>query len=988
LFSGEVMMKENIENNSVVGADLMPANVNESLPDNEEVIEEVIQELSEEVIEDNANSTQSNENIIDPEILEEIAEIQAAIENNEQAIDVPETSAGQVFTDSRQSAAVKFDRDATEVMASSAFQTDGLDAAQNTATQRITTATSVVEPTITIAGDTNIVEVTAKLTDATNSGLKTDNITNDNTPDIAGITEAGSLVIITDENGAELGRATAGTDGSYSATLSELADGINIPLTVTATDAAGNIGTANTTVTIDTGINSADGPDAIDLTAELTDATNSGLKTDTITNNNTPDIAGITEAGASVTLTYIDAQGAEHTTTPVISDVNGKYIISIPDTNRLPDGSNELSVKVVDVAGNEATTTQNVTVKDAISAPSITIAGDANNDGVYNAAELAAGAAGTVTATIAIPSDAIAGDKLTYTVDGGTTEVEVELTDANITTGILVEVLPEATITAIISDINGNISTEGTATAFAFDSTQVEITGVAISSSFSEVSIYSGAYLSIGASAELNGGIISSGYTSIGALGTLGGNISSGGYSTTGAGAIVTGSVLSGDYVTAGAGSKINGAIAAVAAITPFAGTSQDELDTTLVKLEQSDAKKSVVDAQNTLKAMEGTTLASSLGDTKLAAGVYEANGLGTVAGTTLTLDGKGLANQTWIFNVVGTLALGANTKIVIENAGEGASVIWNAHAGFASIGAGAEILGTIYAQNYISVGANASVTGPNGTNGGLFTQSNYMTFGASVTVGNADTPASTVSLNEVTGTAPANSLVTIHSVGSILGYETADSTGKFTYELTALNVITLAAETDKSMTASIVDTDAGTVTSDAFFYNGKLDGSYGNDTLTGSAGTDTIKGDIGDDSLTGGGGNDFLIGGDGADTFIWKDGDKGVDHIKDFSLAENDKIDLSDILHVTKGNVLDDYLNFSYDSTTTNTTIDVFVGGDAAAGGPSQTIILDGVNLGSDDKVIINNLFSGDNAGTLIISDISTIDSTTMVTEIPDSIS
>jgi Ca2+-binding RTX toxin-like protein len=236
-----------------------------------------------------------------------------------------------------------------------------------------------------------------------------------------------------------------------------------------------------------------------------------------------------------------------------------------------------------------------------------------------------------------------------------------------------------------------------------------------------------------------------------------------------------------------------------------------------------------------------------------------------------------------------------------------------------------------------------------------------------------------------VTGTAEAGSLVTIHDYsGEDLGTVTADSTGNFTYTLTAVNIMTLAAETNNSVTASIV-IGGDTFTSEAFTYNDQLVGSYGDDTLVGSVGIDTIEGGIGDDILKGGDGNDYLIGGAGADTFIWQDGDAGIDTIKDFSLAEGDKLDLSDILHVTTGNVLDDYLNFS--SANSDTTIDVFVGGDASASGtPNQTIILEGVDLGSDDVVIINSLFSGDNAGTLIISDVPAIDASTMVlNEIPE---
>ncbi|TWX65028.1 beta strand repeat-containing protein, partial [Colwellia sp. C1TZA3] len=148
--------------------------------------------------------------------------------------------------------------------------------------------------------------------------------------------------------------------------------------------------------------------------------------------------------------------------------------------------------------------------------------------------------------------------------------------------------------------------------------------------------------------------------------------------------------------------------------------------------------------------------------------------------------------------------------------------------------------------------------------------------------------------------------------------------------------------------------------------------------------GDDTITTSTGNDTIIGGSGNDILIGGTGADTFIWQDGDVGVDHIKDFSVAEGDKLDLSGILVLTTEDVLDDFLNFSSDGT--NTTIDIFVEGDASdEGAPSQTIILDGVDLGSDDIEIINNLFSSDNVGTLIISDISKIDTDTKVIDIPD---
>jgi hypothetical protein len=996
------------DNNNVVEADSInvSVNLNEALPDNEELIEAVIGDNASSV----ANESQLIENIIDPELLEEIAEIQALIEGNDQVIDLPDTAAGQELTSNPGSTAVGLERDALESIATSAHETAFFDTPDNTLTQQVTSA--VIPPDTDIIGVTATVGVTASLSDATNSGSKTDNITSDNTPDIVGMTEAGATVVITNATDAILdtttgdglarhsgitilGTGLADENGAYSITLSELKDGIDVPLIVTATDTAGNTAMAFPTITIDSVI--IDPTGEIEITAELTDATNSGLKTDSITNDNTPDIAGITEPNATVVITN---EAGNELGTATAHATTGAYSITLTE---LEDGEVPLTVTSTDVAGNTATATPSITIDTAIISPPtpttptpIEITAeltDATNSGLKtdsitndNTPDIAG---------ITEPNAAVV-----ITNEAGTTVLGTAT--AHATTGAYSITLTELAnganipLTVTATDVAGNTATT-TPTITIIDEAQVQITGVAITSGYDEVSIYSGAYLSVGASGVLNGGILTNGYTSIGASGTLGGNISSGGYTSTGAGAVVDGSILSGDYVTAGAGSTIDGEIAAVNAISLSAGTSQEKLDSELVLKEQEEANISVREAQEVLKNKNSDdgdvyVLDESLGNNTLVEGIYNADNLNTVDGTTLTLDGQNLANQTWIFNVSNILALGANTKVELINAGEGASVIWNAHAGYASIGAGAEILGTIYAKNYISVGADVIVTGPNGTNGGLFTQSNYMTFGAGVQVGVAST-IDTFITNEVKGIAVAGSEVTIHSenpdsvnsASVVLGTVLADGTGNFTYTLTAKDVIILEGADTNTITATII-IDGETVTSDAFIYNDQLSGTYGDDILVGSVGIDTINGGIGSDTLTGGDGNDTLTGGAGADTFIWQDGDAGIDTIKDFSFAEGDKLDLSDILaDLTTGDALDDYLNFSYDNS--NTTIDVFVGGDASASGtPNQTIILEGVDLGSDDVVIINSLFSGDNAGTLIISDVPAIDSSTVVlNEIPE---
>jgi serralysin len=93
-------------------------------------------------------------------------------------------------------------------------------------------------------------------------------------------------------------------------------------------------------------------------------------------------------------------------------------------------------------------------------------------------------------------------------------------------------------------------------------------------------------------------------------------------------------------------------------------------------------------------------------------------------------------------------------------------------------------------------------------------------------------------------------------------------------------------------------DDDAGT-----FIFGNKRDnnlwGTASDETIRAMAGNDKVRAGAGDDTLEGGTGRDLLWGQDGADTF--KFGNKnGRDDIKDFSLADGDKIDLSGVTAIT----------------------------------------------------------------------------------------
>jgi len=95
--------------------------------------------------------------------------------------------------------------------------------------------------------------------------------------------------------------------------------------------------------------------------------------------------------------------------------------------------------------------------------------------------------------------------------------------------------------------------------------------------------------------------------------------------------------------------------------------------------------------------------------------------------------------------------------------------------------------------------------------------------------------------------------------------------------------------------------------------FNATADTRGGNDVLDGGAGNDILYGQGGADILIGGAGNDILFGGTGADTFVGgkslntttgnlvtngtNDADGSTDIIKDFNLAQGDKVDAKALL-------------------------------------------------------------------------------------------
>ncbi|WP_137169966.1 S-layer family protein [Marinomonas sp. FW-1] len=287
-----------------------------------------------------------------------------------------------------------------------------------------------------------------------------DNLTNDKTPSFTFGNIDNDVTSVEVFNGTtKLGDATK-VLGIWLFTASEgqLSEGLN-DLTVKVTDSAGNSSTSDPlTVTLDTTASAMITIDTIASDGVLNAQESDGVVTITGT------VGGDAAVNDVVTLTV----NGETYTGKVIADESGNlvYSIGVAGSDLAADSARTIVAKVTgsDAAGNEFTAISDsadgvYTVDTDVKAPTISIAADANEDGVYSKEEL--GENGTVTATISLPDDFDAA-KDTLTING---EVHT-LTAAEIEAGeVAVEIDPEETITAQITDAAGNVSTQVSETA-------------------------------------------------------------------------------------------------------------------------------------------------------------------------------------------------------------------------------------------------------------------------------------------------------------------------------------------------------------------------------------------------------------------------------------------------------------------------------------------------------------------------------------------
>ena len=187
--------------------------------------------------------------------------------------------------------------------------------------------------------------------------LDAEGLGNDATPTISGTTDLppgeSVTLTVTDANGdVQTFTATVQPDGTFSADVpANMADG-NYTVDASATDAAGNTGTASTSGEVDTTAPTGN----IVVTTTYDDAT--------------PMITGTLDIpeGDIVTLVITDAAGNEQTlTVPVAAD--GSFSVEVPTD--LAEGEFTVQASATDDAGNTATATLTATID--MAAPSLII---------------------------------------------------------------------------------------------------------------------------------------------------------------------------------------------------------------------------------------------------------------------------------------------------------------------------------------------------------------------------------------------------------------------------------------------------------------------------------------------------------------------------------------------------------------------------------------------------------------------------------------
>ncbi|MEX3021782.1 BapA/Bap/LapF family large adhesin [Kluyvera sp. STS39-E] len=167
--------------------------------------------------------------------------------------------------------------------------------------------------------------------------------TNDGTPIISGMAEAGTTVTIYN-NGIAIGTALVGSDGHWGFTPGTALTEGSHTITTTVTDLAGNISapSADFVLVVDT---EAPQPVALFIATDNSNPVVGTIVSGDVTNDSTPVLSGQAEPGSEI---IIYDNGVE--LARAVADAKGNWGLEL--STPLSDGSHSLTVVAVDAAGN------------------------------------------------------------------------------------------------------------------------------------------------------------------------------------------------------------------------------------------------------------------------------------------------------------------------------------------------------------------------------------------------------------------------------------------------------------------------------------------------------------------------------------------------------------------------------------------------------------------------------------------------------------
>ncbi|WP_442838936.1 BapA/Bap/LapF family large adhesin [Acinetobacter baumannii] len=280
-----------------------------------------------------------------------------------------------------------------------------------------------------------------------------DVLTNDSTPALTGTVNDPTATVVVNVDGVDYPAVNNG-DGTWTLadnTLPTLADGPHT-ITVTATDAAGNVGNDTAVVTIDTSV----------PVVSLDDLT---------TNDTTPALTGAIDDPTATVVVNVD--GIDY---PATNNGDGTWTLADNTLPALIDGPHTVTVTATDPAGNTATDTATLTI-DTVPADligAITIPEDLNGDGILNADEL--GTDGTFNAQVALGPDAI--DGTVVNVNGTNyTVTAADLANGYITAAIPVTGEGPVAIHAEAVDAQGNLDVADADVTVTVDTVPADLIG-------------------------------------------------------------------------------------------------------------------------------------------------------------------------------------------------------------------------------------------------------------------------------------------------------------------------------------------------------------------------------------------------------------------------------------------------------------------------------------------------------------------------------